>query len=432
MGEKRALLHEPDDTRAPARKGARKNNMGTRGKPIELLDSDEEIDPQPGPATSNRANDAPHRNHDIDPQADRNLLVDDDNFQDNLYEGDNFDNGPHQTSESELPTGLSEKQFLAQILELFPDIAHDYVATLYQSNIGKATSGVFPFDEVLDEIVSNRSYPKERGNKGKQPLRELTAEDHKQMYTRTDRPAILGRVRNAILEILKSEFPKIPAQFIRKIQSQNKGHLYPSSMALVEAKHKQPKPRAQDTKWRLSNRQYSAIAIEYGALIPDIAALEDELNAARNARTKVADDLRKVISEKVNTADCRVMGAISEWYDLCFDETPLNRAISCNGEDTHYTCFGCAIDYIASEAGRSRCKLICPSGCGGGFTEVQLRLVPGQKKLVERLLTLQRDQEIREAGLDDVVNCPFCDYKQVCPDVMEVMTPLLANLLAGR
>lgn len=74
--------------------------------------------------------------------------------------------------------------------------------------------------------------------------------------------------------------------------------------------------------------------------------------------------------------------------------------------------------YIGSEVGQSRCRLTCPhsSRCSGTFTEVQLCLVPN-KDLVQKLLKLQQDQDVREAGVDDVVECPFCDYKQVCPAV---------------
>jgi len=56
------------------------------------------------------------------------------------------------------------------------------------------------------------------------------------------------------------------------------------------------------------------------------------------------------------------------------------------------------------------------SGCDGSFTEVQLHLVP-DKDLVDKLLKLQLEQDVRDAGLDDVIECPFCDYKQVCPPV---------------
>lgn len=72
--------------------------------------------------------------------------------------------------------------------------------------------------------------------------------------------------------------------------------------------------------------------------------------------------------------------------------------------------------YIASEVGQSRCRITCPdsSSCNGNFTETQLRLVP-DKDLVEKLLKLQQEQDVRDAGVDDVVECPSCDYKQVCP-----------------
>ena len=96
----------------------------------------------------------------------------------------------------------------------------------------------------------------------------------------------------------------------------------------------------------------------------------------------------------------------------------MNRMIHCNADSPHFTCYECATSYISSEVGQSRCRLTCPdmSGCDGSFTEVQLHLVP-DKDLVEKLLKLQLEQDVRDAGLDDVIECPFCDYKQVCPPV---------------
>lgn len=76
------------------------------------------------------------------------------------------------------------------------------------------------------------------------------------------------------------------------------------------------------------------------------------------------------------------------------------------------------LTYIQSEIGQSRCNISCPdsSGCNGSFTEVQLRLIP-EKDLVDKLLRMQQEKYVRDAGVDDVVECPFCDYKAVCPPV---------------
>lgn len=76
------------------------------------------------------------------------------------------------------------------------------------------------------------------------------------------------------------------------------------------------------------------------------------------------------------------------------------------------------LTYIQSEIGQSRCTISCPdsSGCKGSFTEVQLQLIP-EKELVAKLLRLQQEKYVRDAGVDDVVECPFCDFKAVCPPV---------------
>lgn len=90
--------------------------------------------------------------------------------------------------------------------------------------------------------------------------------------------------------------------------------------------------------------------------------------------------------------------------------------VHCSATVAHYMCYECATTYIATEVGQSRCKITCPdsSVCPAGYTEVQIRLVP-DSILVEKLLKLQQEQDVRDACVDDLVECPFCDYKQICP-----------------
>lgn len=93
---------------------------------------------------------------------------------------------------------------------------------------------------------------------------------------------------------------------------------------------------------------------------------------------------------------------------------PHTGSLRCNGEDPHYTCFECSNNNVSAQVGDSKGRILCPSGCGGGYSEVQLRLLP-DTKLVEKFLKLQQEQDVREAGIDDLCECPFCDYQDICP-----------------
>ncbi|EME40892.1 hypothetical protein DOTSEDRAFT_74447 [Dothistroma septosporum NZE10] len=102
----------------------------------------------------------------------------------------------------------------------------------------------------------------------------------------------------------------------------------------------------------------------------------------------------------------------------CFEDLPMNRQIHCNGNAAHFTCFDCAATYIRSEVGQSRCRVLCTAGCGAGFARAQLQLL-SDKSLFDRLEQLQQEKEIRDAGLDNLEECPFCEYKAILPPVEE-------------
>ena len=70
--------------------------------------------------------------------------------------------------------------------------------------------------------------------------------------------------------------------------------------------------------------------------------------------------------------------------------------------------------YLGSEVGQSSSKLACPGGCSDTVCEPQLRLVPDVDALVDKLMRLRQESDLRTAGIDDVECCPFCDFKTVC------------------
>lgn len=96
--------------------------------------------------------------------------------------------------------------------------------------------------------------------------------------------------------------------------------------------------------------------------------------------------------------------------------------IYCGGESAHYTCYGCIITYIETEVGQLRCKIVCPAGddngdpCEKPFIQSQLELIR-RENLLEKLAKLQQLQDVQEAGLGDLAECPFCDYKAIYPPI---------------
>jgi hypothetical protein len=104
----------------------------------------------------------------------------------------------------------------------------------------------------------------------------------------------------------------------------------------------------------------------------------------------------------------------------------MNRQVHCHGDEPHYTCFSCIETYIKTEIGDSRCRVLCTAGCGAGFEPAQLNLL-ADKKLLKKLADLQQEKDIRDAGLDDLEECPFCDYKAIMPPIEENFEFTCAN-----
>lgn len=102
----------------------------------------------------------------------------------------------------------------------------------------------------------------------------------------------------------------------------------------------------------------------------------------------------------------------------CFTDTPINRAINCDSETAHFFCFTCVRNYATTEIGMMRYKMTCfdGSGCKVSFSQEQLRLALDHKTL-DRLDHLQQQDEIKMAEFEGLSECPFCDFKAICPAV---------------
>ena len=99
----------------------------------------------------------------------------------------------------------------------------------------------------------------------------------------------------------------------------------------------------------------------------------------------------------------------------CFDDVPLNRMISCNGDIIHFYCVNCPRQQIETQMGQSRCRHKCfgVDDCNGTFTRRQLQQVLSDTTF-ERLEHMQQREDLEAAGLDFLSECPFCDFRMEC------------------
>jgi TRIAD3 protein (E3 ubiquitin-protein ligase RNF216) len=158
------------------------------------------------------------------------------------------------------------------------------------------------------------------------------------------------------------------------------------------------------------------ILIGRGSQIPkELQAAKKKCEQAAIKRRKAEDASRE---EENNLREAVVAGEMTE-CQCCFDEFPLNRMMGCGGTTVHFLCRECVKNYIESEMGSSRCRPVCFADpkCGGSFTRRQLQACLTDTTF-DRLEHMQQMQELENSGLK-LDECPFCDYKQICPPVDE-------------
>lgn len=149
----------------------------------------------------------------------------------------------------------------------------------------------------------------------------------------------------------------------------------------------------------------------------ELAAAKHKLEV-ETARTEKAN--AKTKAEEENERQAERDGTLQECGCCCI-ERPMNRMVICENREVtspHWLCFSCIKTHVETEIGQSRHKIVCIhcDGCTHGFSKTQLRLAVPQQ-LLDKLDQIQQDDDIRKAELEGLEECPFCDFKAICPPV---------------
>lgn len=319
------------------------------------------------------------------------------------------------------PQNMTADACLQRILEIFPDISHEYVIKLYDE-LGKegdyeTLPGQARLDNIIEQLAEATSYPKQEKGRRKRKRELSVHENDTARWERQDRISVPPNYNPQMRSMLKAEFPEIPVQYISDTLKTNT-HFYQTYVALAEAQDTGDGTARPFGRGRPSNNLADANTI---AMNTGWQPLVNELKAARSKvqamKAERALEDAKQKAEKENLDRAIADGETSE-CSACFDVLPMNRQIHCNGTLAHFTCYDCALTYIKTEVGDSRCRVLCTAGCGAPFANDQLNKL-SDKQLLEKLSQLQQEKDIREAGLDDLEECPFCDYKEILPPIEE-------------
>ena len=105
---------------------------------------------------------------------------------------------------------------------------------------------------------------------------------------------------------------------------------------------------------------------------------------------------------------------------VCYDdEIPLRKIAECrNG---HTICIDCLRNHGNNAIGENKGHLVCATeeDCNISYRRTFLERALGEKAL-GRLEFLDQQADLKAAGIDDLAECPFCDFKAIIAQTKEV------------
>ncbi|KAF4163746.1 hypothetical protein CNMCM6936_000278 [Aspergillus lentulus] len=294
-----------------------------------------------------------------------------------------------------------------QIMELFPDICHEYLEGLlsrYAGNMSRAEANVTSEkvvatkEIVVEAILANPSYPKRKQLKRK---REETKDDDKdKKWTSINHDGELW-YQEAATYLLGDMFPFVPDSYIRQILREKK-NLFSACQALSTAENAPaPTRRPYDKLKRARVRRHRDIRLDiynhpaYGEL--QMEAKDAKLKLAKDAEL-IHDQKRQEEAERRNQEQHARAGTLN----------------------VHFFCFSCIRKSAETQIGLMKYQLQCfdTSGCQAGFPRSDIKDVLGSS-MMAKLDALQQQDEISRASIEGLESCPFCEFKAICPPVEE-------------
>ncbi|KAL4968418.1 E3 ubiquitin-protein ligase RNF216 [Aspergillus stella-maris] len=319
------------------------------------------------------------------------------------------------------------ESLLPQVLDMFPGISHTYVQGLIarhknplsiSADIVEAGFGLaIARDAIYEEILDQKSYPKQDSEKAKRK-REASSEGEDDWMSKTATQTRSQPYAHAALAALANEFLHIPIPHLRKALANN-DRLYHTYLALHADENRAGRKTNPYTKLKNNRTKPAGPAVH--AAFHDL--ITRELEAAKKKIYRQDAAVRKKKdeeeAERINEEEHVRTGNLVE-CQCCYGDVPANRCLPCEGEDLHFFCYTCVRRIADTQIGIMKYKLQCfdVSGCQAAFNRSLLREVLGSA-IMNKLDSLQQEDEIRLAGLEGLEDCPFCSYKAVLPPVEE-------------
>ncbi|KAL8912545.1 MAG: hypothetical protein Q9171_002486 [Xanthocarpia ochracea] len=321
---------------------------------------------------------------------------------------------------------------LQKVLEVFPDVSHDHVKSLYNSQPPNALSpdGIPVSQELISLILDGGKYPTERDrqNELKRKRDELPDSDGERAakwasIDNVTRPAY----EYEAVDVLVEDFPDIPRRFI-DLKFREIGNLYALYLALDIADDtydtSEPRPYTRLKKARKAKDPKHGRLATHSSMNPTgygPTELQKELDAARAQRKKL--QTQRQIKRDASAAEAAEEKELRDNKQVlecgsCFDEIPINKIAFCNGDEPHSACFECATTWVKTKIGESRYHIPCIVGaeCEATYSRHERERFL-DARVIEKLERLEQQTCLREANLSNLEECPFCDFAAECPPV---------------
>ncbi|KAG1903018.1 uncharacterized protein F5891DRAFT_1019925 [Suillus fuscotomentosus] len=321
---------------------------------------------------------------------------------------------PSQPSETPVEAQVSTDTCVARVVEIVPDVEPAHVLGLAEQFIhNPVNAGQNVLELVLHSLFEDPNYPKV-DRKGKRKKLEDDEEGAargqpvpKIDFGMTDREFKGGiHYFELALEQLMVDFPYAPKPYLRTLLLKRRFYA-PTHLFLAEKRDPPPYvPKSIPSRVSGKGREKHD---------PEFEAERRWLLQRQDA--PVSADVQP-LPDQTNDND-----ACEECEDgiecgCCFSSYPFDKMVQC--PEAHLFCKGCMSSYASNLLGEHNPNIVCmdQSGCKLLFPQSELErfLTP---KLLELYHRVRQRKDIEAAGLENLEECPFCDYKCVIENEME-------------
>ncbi|KAG8216970.1 hypothetical protein J3R82DRAFT_7275 [Butyriboletus roseoflavus] len=302
-------------------------------------------------------------------------------------------------------------EYIVRVLEIVPDVQPIHAHALIEQVMQSQPGNVIEF--VLHALFENPSYPK-TDEKGKHKRVEPDgvpdargSPKPKEDYVSKERVYNCGpQYLKHSLEQLMVDFPRIPKPHIRSRLLDNRFYA-PTYLLLTEELKKETIPfklkSTNSVVGKGKTREDPEFDKEREWVLLKVAELATEKDAALAASVN-----HKEYEDNGEGIEC----------GCCFSGYPFDQMIQC--PEAHLFCKSCMTSYASNLLGEHNPNIVCmdQSGCKLPFPESELcRFL--SSKLLELYYRVKQQKEIEAAGLENLEECPFCEYKCVIENEME-------------